>query len=347
MDNCSAIREVELFATAGGPDVDAELLFTWTVPAGRIRGEGQKVIWDLSGVAEGTYTASVEVNDGTGLTAIATTNVTLALCRSCVTRESPCPTITVSCPEHATSNESMTFQAHVYGGDPTVKVTYTWSVSAGKISARQGTSMITVDVSEVTRGSITATVSVGAHDPACVNSATCTTRAAGGGCEVGMRGFLRSIIALLVFATGTGGRKSEQLPQGWAVYLLRNLIIFDNEVREFYCRSAKANDLMVMFDFPRPESHFDDIKKAFISACEDAGIEGLVWHDLRATYGTRLGEAGFNAYDIAKLMGHANISTSERYIRNLPVGAGEAVMLKNQRRHSSTGPTLSQRVRAL
>ena len=78
----------------------------------------------------------------------------------------------------------------------------------------------------------------------------------------------------------------------------------------------------------------DDIKKAFIGACEDAGIEGLVWHDLRATYGTRLGEAGFNAYDIAKLMGHANISTSQRYVRNLPVGAGEAVMLKNQRRHN-------------
>ena len=57
-------------------------------------------------------------------------------------------------------------------------------------------------------------------------------------------------------------------------------------------------------------------------------IEGLVWHDLRATYGTRLGEAGFNAYDIAKLMGHANISTSQRYVRSLPFGAGEAVILK-------------------
>ena len=67
----------------------------------------------------------------------------------------------------------------------------------------------------------------------------------------------------------------------------------------------------------------------------DAKIEGLVWHDLRATYGTRLGEAGFNAYDIAKLMGHANISTSQRYVRNMPVGAGEAVMLKNQRRHNT------------
>jgi len=51
--------------------------------------------------------------------------------------------------------------------------------------------------------------------------------------------------------------------------------------------------------------------------------------------GTRLGEASFNAYDIAKLMGHANISTDQRYIRNLPVGAGEAVMLKNQRRHNT------------
>jgi integrase len=73
----------------------------------------------------------------------------------------------------------------------------------------------------------------------------------------------------------------------------------------------------------------------FPSAYFDAKIESLVWHDLRATYGTRLGEAGFNAYDIAKLMGHANISTSQRYVRNLPAGAGKAVMLKNQRRHNT------------
>jgi hypothetical protein len=53
------------------------------------------------------------------------------------------------------------------------------------------------------------------------------------------------------------------------------------------------------------------------------------------TYGIRLGEAGFNAYHIAKLMGHPNISTSQRYVRNLPVGSGEAVMLKNQRGHNT------------
>jgi len=46
-------------------------------------------------------------------------------------------------------------------------------------------------------------------------------------------------------------------------------------------------------------------------------------------------------------MGHANISTSQRYVHNLPVGVSKAVMLKNQRRHSSPGPTLAERVLAL
>ena len=41
-----------------------------------------------------------------------------------------------------------------------------------------------------------------------------------------------------------------------------------------------------------------------------AGIEGLVWYDLRATFGTRLGEAGFDAFTIAALMGHSDIHDS-------------------------------------
>ena len=40
--------------------------------------------------------------------------------------------------------------------------------------------------------------------------------------------------------------------------------------------------------------------------------------------------------------------TSQRYVRNLPVGASEAVMLKNQRRrNSNTAPTLSMGIWAL
>jgi integrase len=79
-----------------------------------------------------------------------------------------------------------------------------------------------------------------------------------------------------------------------------------------FCRGKRPDDYVWLS--PKTNKPFDDIKKAFVSACEDAVIEGLVWHDLRATYGKRLGEAGYNAYDIAKLMGHANISTSQRYV---------------------------------
>jgi hypothetical protein len=122
------------------------------------------------------HTANVEVTDRTGHTANASTNVTLALCHGCITIESPCPTVVVSCPDNAESSKSMTFQADVYGGDPTVTSTYTWSVSAGKISSGQGTSMITVDGSDVTGGSVTAKVSIGGHDAACVNTASCTAR---------------------------------------------------------------------------------------------------------------------------------------------------------------------------
>jgi len=148
---------------------------------------------------------------------------------------------------------------------------------------------------------------------------------------------------MIPLAFGTGARNSEQLTlKVRQCDFFRNLIIFDktksnrprfvemnSEVREILlplCK-RKGPDYCVWLS-PKTNKPFDNIKKAFVSACGDAGIEGLVWHDLRATFGTRLGEAGFNAYDIAKLMGHANISTSQRSVRNVPVGAGEAVMLK-------------------
>ncbi len=90
----SASREVTLTADSRDPDNDT-LLHTWTVTGGRITGEGRTVTWDLSGVNPGTYTASVEVNDGNQHTANATTTVTVAVCTDC---KPPCPTVSVSCP---------------------------------------------------------------------------------------------------------------------------------------------------------------------------------------------------------------------------------------------------------
>jgi integrase len=68
-----------------------------------------------------------------------------------------------------------------------------------------------------------------------------------------------------------------------------------------------------------------EIKTAFRNACSDAGIEGLQWRHLRATFGTRLGEAGYNAFEIADLMGHSDIHTTRRYVRVMEGNKREAV----------------------
>ena len=61
----------------------------------------------------------------------------------------------------------------------------------------------------------------------------------------------------------------------------------------------------------------------------------------------RTGLAQDHPAAVEKLMVHANIPSSQHHVSNLPVGANESVMLKNQRRYSRTVPTLSVGIRAL
>jgi integrase len=55
--------------------------------------------------------------------------------------------------------------------------------------------------------------------------------------------------------------------------------------------------------------------------------EEFVLHSLRHTFGTRLGEAGTDAFTIMKLMGHSTITISQRYVHPSP----EAVELAFER----------------
>ena len=164
----SASRSVDLTANASDPDNDT-LLYTWSVTGGRLTGEGRGVSWDLSGVNPGTYTASVEVNDGNQHTANASTTVTVANCTGCVP---PCPTVSVSCPSDVDLGSPITFTASVNGD---ANVTYNWSVSAGTITGGQGTSSITVDSAGLGGQTVTATVELGGLDPSCSRTASCTT----------------------------------------------------------------------------------------------------------------------------------------------------------------------------
>jgi integrase len=64
---------------------------------------------------------------------------------------------------------------------------------------------------------------------------------------------------------------------------------------------------------PQTDKPFGDIKKAFASACRKAKVEDFCFHDLRRTAATRLGDLGANAYQIAAILGHADIKTSQIY----------------------------------
>ncbi len=65
---------VQLATTAIDPDGDP-LVYSYTVTAGHIVGKGANVSWDLYGVAPGTYTVVVHVDDGSGHQVSASTSV--------------------------------------------------------------------------------------------------------------------------------------------------------------------------------------------------------------------------------------------------------------------------------
>jgi integrase len=44
----------------------------------------------------------------------------------------------------------------------------------------------------------------------------------------------------------------------------------------------------------------------------------FVLHSLRHTFGTRLGEAGADAFTIMRIMGHSTITVSQRYVHPTP-----------------------------
>jgi hypothetical protein len=164
-------QSVTLAANATDPDGDT-LLYTYSTTGGRITGEGPNATWDLSGVTPGTYTSTVEVDDGCGCVSFSSTTVTVAACTNCV---APCPTVTVECPTGAIQPGSpATVTVNVSGGAPGLTPTYNWSVSDGTISGGQGTASITIDTTGQAGKNITATVEIGGLPPECQRTASCS-----------------------------------------------------------------------------------------------------------------------------------------------------------------------------
>jgi len=177
---------------------------------------------------------------------------------------------------------------------------------------------------------------------------------------VGRRGHLRPIVELGIQTTL---RKTELLGLRKAnLDFDRNIIRVENNRRQrnkskrarFVPMNSRARQILLVlcrasgseYVFPNRKTggHIKDVKTAFNGACEDAGIEDFVFHDLRRTGATRLGDAGANAFHIAAILGHEDVNTSQIYTVATDLGLRRAMeSLAKKRETDAEVPTQEER----
>ena len=67
------------------------------------------------------------------------------------------------------------------------------------------------------------------------------------------------------------------------------------------------------------------VKTAWRNTCRRAGIDDLHFHDLRREFAYRLMESSADLHDVRDFLGHANITTTSRYLRSTPVRLAQAL----------------------
>jgi integrase len=94
-----------------------------------------------------------------------------------------------------------------------------------------------------------------------------------------------------------------------------------------------------VFSFARTGVSEATIRKGFREACKLAEIPcgqtkagGLVWHDLRHTFATRLREQGAHELDIMQVMGHSSVKMTASYAHGTPTVMQRAVDRLSEKR---------------
>lgn len=139
---------------------------------------------------------------------------------------------------------------------------------------------------------------------------------------------------VLEFLVGTGMRKNQAVQTRWSdVDFLNRVVSVPDGVGTTEIKKARAaklgTELLARLEARRlrhPDTTYvfetkngtpdDHIDRMVTNAAERAGINlagKSVLHSLRKTFATRLLNSGYDMYRVSKLLGHANISTTELY----------------------------------
>lgn len=148
-------QSVTVTTTANDPE-DDPLIYNYEVSAGRIVGNGSKVVWDLGGVEPGDYTFTVMVDDGCGVCGQPRQErIKIVDCSDCLQRAPLCSQATISASQSTIKEgETITFTASVFAaGIEDDKLKYDWKISAGEIISGRGTKQLTVKVPSGSAGS--------------------------------------------------------------------------------------------------------------------------------------------------------------------------------------------------
>ena len=139
-------------------------------------------------------------------------------------------------------------------------------------------------------------------------------------------GYLKDII---IVALNTGMRKTEILSleykhvnlDGDYVYVeksktgkSRKIPLNDSTKKVFERLFSSRGKKKYIFENPRTRKHFVDIKHSYNKVLEKAEIYGFTFHDLRHTFATYAIINGSDLFHLSKILGHARIETTLRYL---------------------------------
>ncbi len=143
----------------------------------------------------------------------------------------------------------------------------------------------------------------------------------------------------LITALNTGMRKGEILSLKWSNVDFKNGVIVvegtkNGEIRKIPMNQkltqALQNDKKVSkgeYVFSENGKPYQDLKTGWWSALKKAKIEGFRFHDLRHTFGSRLGMAGVDIRTIQELTDHKDIKMTMRYSHPTPEHKKNAVKM--------------------